>query len=170
MVNLRKRVLPVRVGVNNLVDKQEIIITLKSLVSPLLEKENIELVDLNCFHQGKRLVARFLVDKPEGGITIDECAGLNKQLGELLDERNIFAEGYILEVFSPGLGRVLKTKKDFLRVRNNDIEITLQDPVLNKRGLTGCLTQVSDDKIKLDVDGELVEVSLSNILYARQKV
>jgi len=150
-------------------DKQEVIITLKDLASSLLEKENIELVDLSCFRQGKRLVMRFLVDKPEGGITIDQCSELNKQLGEIFDEKDIFPEGYILEVFSPGLDRPLKTKKDFLRVRNNNIEITLQEAVLNKRGFTGCLTQVSEDKIKLDVNGELVEVSLSNILYARQK-
>jgi ribosome maturation factor RimP len=33
-----------------------------------------------------------LVDKTEGGISIDECALINKRLGEILDERDIIAE------------------------------------------------------------------------------
>lgn len=151
-------------------DREEIIATLKELSGPILKNDNLELVDLDCFHQGKGLIIRLIVDKPEGGVTVGECARLNKELGEILDKDEAFVEIFALEVFSPGLDRPLKTKEDFMRVSNREIEVVLGEPILDKKGLTGSLRQVFDDKIQLDINGELIDIFFSNIIHARQKV
>ena len=151
-------------------DREELITRLKELVSPFLERQNLELIDLISFHQGKRLVIRFLVDKPEGGISLGECAQLNSQLGKFFDEKDIIEGSYVVEVFSPGIDRQLKSNKDFLRNKNRDIELVLHEPVLDKKNLAGRLTQVLDDSIELEINGKLVEIARSNISHAAQKL
>ena len=132
--------------------REELITKLKELVCPFLEKQDLDLVDLICFYQGRRITIRFLVDKPEGGITLNECTQLNKQLGEFFDKEDFLTESYNLEVSSPGVDHPLKTNKDFLRNKNRDIELVLLEPVLDKKNLIGRLTQVLTDSIQLDVD------------------
>ncbi|MCX5711970.1 MAG: ribosome maturation factor, partial [Candidatus Omnitrophica bacterium] len=83
-------------------DRQEIIGQLKAVISEYLDCRDMELVELIYRQEGRDLVLRLLVDYPEGGITIGECAELNRSVGIMLDEKNIIEQNYILEVSSPG--------------------------------------------------------------------
>jgi ribosome maturation factor RimP len=86
-----------------------------------LEKQNLELVSLECPLEGGRRVIRFTIDhlaKPDKGssVTVGECAVLSRQLARLLEE--IYPEDgseYVLEVSSPGLDRALFNENDFIR-------------------------------------------------------
>jgi ribosome maturation factor RimP len=150
--------------------KEELITRLRELVGPILENQNIDLVDLTCFYQGRRLIVRFLVDKPKGGISLNECTNLNNQLSKFFDDEAVFTESYVLEVSSPGIDRPLKTKEDFLRVKDRNVELVLVEPLFGKKNLIGTLKEVLDDSIKIDIDGSQVEVVFANISHAVQKI
>ena len=67
---------------------------------------------------------RVFVDKV-GGIDLDDCQMLSEKLGEILDKDPIIENAYILEVSSPGIDRVLKKDKDFLREVGKKVDVTL---------------------------------------------
>lgn len=109
--------------------RKEIEATCEMLVTPIIEKRNFELVDVEYVKEGSNYYLRVYADK-EGGITINDCVEVSRELNPLLDEYDKeFKEPYILEVSSPGLLRPLKKDKDFARNLGKMVEIKLFRPL-----------------------------------------
>ena len=96
----------------------------EELVTPLIEQNNFELVDIEYVKEGSNWYLRVYIDKP-GGINVDDCELISRALSDKLDEEDFIDDAYILEVSSPGLGRPLKKDKDFERSLGEDVEIKL---------------------------------------------
>ncbi|MFA6350036.1 MAG: ribosome maturation factor RimP [Candidatus Omnitrophota bacterium] len=151
-------------------DRQEIIEQLNSVISEYLDCQDMELVELVYRQEGRDLVLRLLVDYPEGGITIGECAELNRSIGNLLDEKDIIQQNYILEVSSPGLDRPLKTKNDFLRNLDKDVRFFLSVPVNGKLEWCGKVANADDDNVTVTAGGVNLIIPLSKINKAKQEL
>lgn len=151
-------------------DKLEIISELRNVIEDYLKNQNLDLVDLIYRQEGRDLVLRILVDKPEGGISIGECASLNIEIGAMLDEKNILQQGYALEVSSPGLDRLLRTKKDFARYLNKEVKFFLREPINERIELDGIITKVDDELVYIDIRGSVVQIPISNINRAKQVI
>jgi ribosome maturation factor RimP len=149
-------------------NKQEIIAKLQDIIADYLKIQGLTLVDLILRQEGRDLVLRILVDRPEGGITLDECAGLNIQISELLDEKDILQTRYILEVASPGLDRPLKTKNDFLRCLNRKARFFLNESVNGKIEVEAVISKVENDSVYVQSNNELIEIPLTKINRAKQ--
>ncbi|HIR27595.1 MAG TPA: ribosome maturation factor RimP, partial [Candidatus Choladousia intestinigallinarum] len=76
----------------------------EELLLPIVGKYEFELVDVEYVKEGGSWYLRAYIDKP-GGITVDDCELVSRQLSDLLDEKDYIEDSYILEVSSPGLGR-----------------------------------------------------------------
>ncbi len=100
----------------------------EQLISPVLEKYQYELVDVEFVKEAGNWHLRAYIDKP-GGITIDDLTVVNHELSDLLDENDFIEESYILEVSSPGLLRPFRKPKDFQRNLGKDVEMKLFAPV-----------------------------------------
>lgn len=100
----------------------------EQLISPILEKYQYELVDVEFVKEAGNWHLRAYIDKP-GGITIDDLTVVNHELSDLLDENDFIEESYILEVSSPGLLRPFRKPKDFQRNLGKDVEMKLFSPV-----------------------------------------
>ena len=98
------------------------------LAEALVIAEGMELVDLEYRRQGPRWMLRLFIDK-ESGVTIDDCANISRQLGDLLDAKDIIPQAYVLEVSSPGLNRPLKKKEDFSRFAGRKVQLRLVSPM-----------------------------------------
>ncbi len=149
-------------------DRQALAGELKIVIGDYLREKGIDLIDLTYRYEGRGLVLRILVDKPERGISLDECACLNNQLSIILDENDILKERYILEVSSPGLDRPLKTKSDFLRCINRNVRFFLREPISDRLELEGIISDVRDDSVYIDIGKGVVEITLSKIAKAKQ--
>ncbi len=113
--------------------KKEIEATCEQLVLPIIEKHGFELVDVEYVKEGSNYYLRVYADK-EGGITINDCVDVSRELNPLLDAYDKeFKDPYILEVSSPGLLRPLKKDKDFARNLGKMIEIKLFKPLENSK-------------------------------------
>lgn len=141
---------------------------IENLTHSILEAQGIDLVELTCWYAGRNLMVRILVDKPEGGINVAECAALNRQLCELLDEKDLIQERYVLEVSSPGIDRPLKTKKDFFRCLKRDVRFFLQEPVSGKIELQGCVLNVKDESVEIIAEDTVIEIAFAKIAKAKQ--
>ena len=87
----------------------------EELLIPILEKYEFELVDVEYVKEAGTWYLRAYIDKP-GGIAINDCEIVSRELSELLDQKDFIDDSYILEVSSPGLGRPLKKDRDFARI------------------------------------------------------
>ncbi|MDD5465726.1 MAG: ribosome maturation factor RimP [Candidatus Omnitrophica bacterium] len=147
--------------------KEELVKELNELIGSCLSRQGLELIDLICRHDGNNLVLRILADRPTGGITLGECALLNRQLSQLLEEKNIIDSNYVLEVSSPGLDRCLKTQKDFSRCLNKEAVFFLNDLVGGKCQWQGLITRADDKSVFIDHSGQVLEIPLIKINKAR---
>lgn len=108
--------------------KKQIEAVCEELVLPIIEQRGLELVDVEYVKEGANYYLRVYADK-EGGITIDDCVDVSRELNPKLDQyEKEFKEPYILEVSSPGLLRPLKKDKDFARNTGKMLEIKLFRP------------------------------------------
>lgn len=146
---------------------QEMIAQLNRIVSDFLAENNFELVEFIHRYEGRDLVLRLLVDKPEGSISMGECAQLNRRIGQLLDEKDIIASRYILEVSSPGLDRPLKTREDFMRCLNKQAVFFLNDLVNDRCQWQGLISKVGEHSVFIIQSGQVLEVPLTKINKAK---
>jgi ribosome maturation factor RimP len=151
-------------------DRQEIIAQLQNIIDDYLKIQGLHLVDLIYRHEGRDLIVRILVDRPEGGITVSECSELNNRITSLLDEKDILQTRYILEVASPGLDRPLKTKNDFLRCTNRRVRFFLNEPINGKIELEGLISKVENDSVYIESKNEIIEIPLIKINKAKQVI
>jgi ribosome maturation factor RimP len=78
----------------------------------VLLDHGLTLVDLEFRPRRPRGVLRLFVDKP-GGVGIDDCQRVSREVGDVLDASALIEEAYDLEVSSPGLDRQLRKDREF---------------------------------------------------------
>lgn len=108
----------------------------------------IELVDVEYVRE-RDWYLRVYLDKP-GGVDLDDCQNFSREFESILDRSNLITDGYILEVSSPGLDRVLKKERDFVRERGKTVDVSLYAPLDGQKNITGVLEGMSIDGLKLE--------------------
>lgn len=135
---------------------------LEELLESTLNGMGYELVEVERLAHNKLL--RIFVDK-EGGIGIDDCVTISNHLTRLFAVENIdFGR---LEVSSPGLDRPLRKEADFVRFKGETVKLKLRVPIQGQRNFVGVLREVNNGIIKLEVEGKLLNLELSNLGKAR---
>ncbi|VAW37503.1 Bacterial ribosome SSU maturation protein RimP [hydrothermal vent metagenome] len=141
-----------------------------TLAAPVVEGLGLVLADVEYTTEDGRKILRVTIDKPEG-ITLDDCAGVSRELSTLFDVDDIVPDHYSLEVSSPGLDRRLKKRKDFLDSVGKKIKLRTKCPVLDRRNFLVTLEAVGESSVELrDINDELWTVELDNIDRARLEV
>lgn len=143
---------------------------LKSLLADYLNSQGLELVELTYRYTGRDWALRIFLDKPQGGITLYDCAYLNREISRIIEERQIIDSKYILEVSSPGLDRPLKIKSDFSRCLSRMATFFLKEAVGGRLELKGIISKVEEDAVYIEQDGETVILPFSKISQAKQIV
>lgn len=136
------------------------------LVTPIIEENNFELVDVEYVKEGADYYLRVYADK-EGGINIDDCVFISRALEAKLDEADKIEDAYILEVSSPGLTRPLKKDKDFKRSIGKLVEIKLYKAMDGLKEFEAVLVDYSEDTITLKLDDKNIVLSRSQISMIR---
>lgn len=120
----------------------------ESLANELLDGTEFELVDVE-YVKERDWYLRIFVDKA-GGIDLDDCQMLSEKIGAVLDREPILDNAYILEVSSPGIDRVLKKDRDFIRESGKSVDVTLYAPIDGKKFFTGKLEWRDKTSLKLE--------------------
>lgn len=136
----------------------------EAIVQEIVQNSNLEVVDVE-YVKERDWYLRVYLDK-EGGIEIDDCQRVSETLEQILDEKDLLTEAYILEVSSPGLDRVLKKARDFEREQGKSVDVTFYAPVDGKKTWVGTLTGYDPGKNAIVLDGEK-ELSLEKIAQVR---
>lgn len=143
----------------------EIVDRVFAIAEPILNNEAMELIDVEHRREARGWVLRLYIDK-EGGVTLDDCSRVSQEVGRVLDVEDFILTPYTLEVSSPGLNRVLKREKDFVKYRDRLIRVKTFDPIGNRRQFKGRLLGLAENRIEIEVDGETFQIPLSNVTKA----
>lgn len=140
------------------------------LIQPIVEKYQVDLVDLEVRgHAGSKVVEVF-VDQPNG-VTIDICARVSRDFAEILDKEDdaLQLDKYRLEVSSPGIDRPLKTEKDFKRHIGKTVELKYKKD-MNVQKLKGQIADVRDGDLHLTVQEQSVIIQMDQILSGKIQI
>jgi ribosome maturation factor RimP len=143
---------------------------IKEIIEPILQEEQVELVEIILRREAGRQVLRLLVDK-DNGIQMLDCVRLNKKISQVLDQADIIQESYVIEVDSPGIDRLFKTKRDYERAMGRLVRVTLNEKISDKKEYIARLEEVSDAGVKIDVEKKgIIEIPFEKIVRAREEV
>ncbi len=136
---------------------------LEELLSPIVRIEGCELIDLLLLNQGGRLLLRFLIDK-QGGVTLDECANMNKKISIIIEREDFVERSYVVEVSSPGIDRPLKKEQELRCAIGRNLLLTMKSGEV----IAGNLLEVKKDKILLTSNERLLDIMLSDVEKIKQ--
>jgi ribosome maturation factor RimP len=152
------------------VERAATIEALRQAVEPLLEAEGMSLVDLQWSRRGRRWVLALFIDKA-GGVTLDDCAHISRQVGERIEVDNLIEHAYTLEVSSPGLDRPLRTLSDYERFQEHLVRITTTIPIQGRATIVGRLKGIAGQTILVEAKGAgMVPIPFTQIKHARLEV
>ena len=143
-------------------DKNDII----SLVSDYLIQEDLELYDINIVNFPSVSKIEVYVYSTTN-LEYKTIERLNHQIQRLLEEVNLEKGSYELIVSSPGLERLLKTKRHYEISLDENIKVKLIVPISNEYTLQGTLINIENENIQLLVEDQLIKIDINNIKKAR---
>ena len=140
------------------------------LIEPVVNAAGVELDDLEMGKMQGKMLLRVYIDKA-GGVTIDDCEIVSREVEAVLDVEDPIPYSYVLEVSSPGLDRPLKSPKDFRRFSGEKVRVVTRDPIDRQTFFVGELESATDDNIVLLLPREKkVTIPYENISKARLEV
>jgi ribosome maturation factor RimP len=148
------------------VNKEKILAQARDLIESLCETEGLELVHLEYQREPGGRILRLFIDRP-GGVTLDDCVYISRQSSDLLDVYLEDIGPYRLEVSSPGPNRPLGKRLDFDRFKGSLVKIRSAQPVDGQKKFKGVLMGISEDMVKLSVDGKIACIPYQEIITAR---
>jgi ribosome maturation factor RimP len=160
------------IGISMATQKEDTCSVVTSFAQPILESLGLELVDIEFGRvSGSNAVLRLFIDK-DGGVTLDDCAGVSRELSLILDVEDVIACNYTLEVSSPGLDRPLKKQADYDRFAGRLIKVRTYQPFLDDSGnkrktFLGKLEGLVDGIVKMTLnEGQSASIPIERIAKA----
>ncbi|UCD36505.1 MAG: ribosome maturation factor RimP [Nitrospiraceae bacterium] len=144
--------------------------TVREIIEPVVNALGVELDDLVLSRMKGKALLRVFIEK-EGGVTIDDCERVSREVEAILDVEDPIPFSYVLEVSSPGLDRPLKRPGDFKRFRGSMARVVTQELIDNQSFFIGKIAEVKDDGVVLLMPGDKrVAIPYSCISRARLEV
>ena len=139
----------------------------EELITPILERMHFELVDVEYVKEGGTWYLRAYIDK-EGGITVNDCEAVAREMNEILDREDFVEDSYVFEVSSPGLGRPLKKDKDLERSLGESVDVRLFRAIDRQKEFTGILKAWDKETVTLEFEDEAeLVIERANIALIR---
>lgn len=134
---------------------------INSAIKNIADRMNIEIVDI-VFDNKTSALTIFI--ETENGVDLDTCEKFHKEIDIPIDELDpSYGAPYTLNVSSPGLDRPFKTKRDFERNFQKEVEIKLYAPLKGKKFIEGVMTDFDENSVTVKTSNEEIKISLNKI-------
>jgi ribosome maturation factor RimP len=125
------------------------------LAEPVVEELGFRLVRVKVSGRDGGTV-QIMAERPEGQMTINDCASVSRRLSPLLDAHDPMPGGYRLEVSTPGIDRPLVRPSDFASWAGHEVKIELKELVEGRKRFRGRIEGVSNGEalLRIELPGE----------------
>ena len=146
---------------------KSVIEQIEALILPSLTSMGFELVQVKFMDGKSQQTLQIMAERPDGSMSLDDCALISRQVSAVLDVEDIISEAYRLEVSSPGIDRPLVKRADYERFLGHAAKVEMVLPVDGRKRFTGTLKALADKDLILVVDGKEVTLPLADIQSAK---
>jgi len=144
---------------------------IRQILYPILESMGLTLWDLEFHKQGPQWLLRIFIDRESGGVTLNDCETVNRDLGAALDVEDIISHPYTLEVSSPGLDRTLSKPEHFARFTGSMVKIKTFQSINGQKVFRGTLRGLVEGMVSMELEtGVVLEIPLTGITKASLEV
>lgn len=130
---------------------------LEKIALDVCERHGVYIYNTEYKKEGSEYYLRLYIDK-DGGVTIEDCENVSREISPLLDDLTFIKEAYIFEVSSPGIDRALTRDWHFEKVMGEEIDVKLFAPIDGSREISGVLTGYNEGIITIDVNGKEITI------------
>ena len=146
--------------------EKQIVARVWSIAEPLCLDEGMELVFIEFRRESQGRVLRLYIDK-QGGVTLDDCVRISRQMGDVLDATIEDIGPYSLEVSSPGANRPVGRPEDYNRFKGHRIHIKTRQPIDGRKNYKGRLCGIDKEIVAVVCDDKEIRIPLEEISIAR---
>ena len=137
------------------------------LLEPVVRSEGLVLVELSWRRERGGQVLRLCVDRPQGGVSLNECTELSRQVSDLLDVEEPIEVPYSLEVSSPGLNRKLKDPREFDLFAGRPARLVVSPPEGGTQVVQGVLKGTMGQDVLIEVKGKVKALPVAQVAKAK---
>ena len=145
--------------------EQQIIAHVWPLAEALCDSEGLELVHIEYRRERDGRIMRIYIDKL-GGATLDDCAAVSREIGDVLDVNLPEIGPYHLEISTPGPNRPLARETDYERFRGRHAKIKTLNPIQGQKNFSGVLEGLAGGTVRLKVGERTVAIPIDRISKA----
>jgi ribosome maturation factor RimP len=159
-------------------------VALDRVIDPIVRAHGAEVVDVEFKTERGAWVLRVSVEREgaserllstrDAAVNLELCANVSRDLSPALDVADLIQHPYQLEVSSPGVERVLRGERDFVRFAGNKAKLKLREAIGaspeglgGQRVVIGMLDGVADGRVRVVESGHAREVPLAIVEKAR---
>ncbi len=146
----------------------KIVDAVRKIIEPVVNREGLELVDIQYRKEGQGWILRLYIDR-ENGVNVGDCSRVSSEIGTVLDVDDPISQSYHLEVSSPGLNRPLKREGDYHKYRGSLVKIRTIAPIAGRQNFTGRLLGSANGQVKVEIGGKVWEIPFPQIAKANLK-
>lgn len=140
---------------------------LEALIAPRVVAMGYDFVQLKLMEGSKTKTLQIMAERPDGSMTVDDCADISRQISAVLDVEDVIPGEYRLEVSSPGIDRPLVREKDYTGHLGHTAKVETVLPVNGRKRYTGTLKTLEGGVLTLTVDTKDVQIALNDIQSAK---
>lgn len=126
---------------------------ISAMIEPSLLAMGFLLVRVR-FGGAKRPVLQIMAERPDGTMTVEDCADVSRAVSAILDVEDPISSEYVLEVSSPGIDRPLMKLDDYRRFSGYEAKIETAMPVEGRKRYRGRLGGIDGEDVLVTVDGQ----------------
>ncbi len=135
---------------------------IRDSIAKIVGSFGAKLYDIETVTEFDDTILRVMITK-EGGVNLDLCADISRELSLFLDVNPPMEQAYRLEVSSPGIERKLTKPHHFQSSLNEKVKLKIAE----EGQIIGMLKSADDNGIVIDVDGVERKINYSQINKAR---
>lgn len=144
---------------------------IQEILAPILASKGLTLWELEFKKDGPAWLLRVYIDREAGGVTLDDCESVSKDLGAVIDVEEVISHSYTLEVSSPGLDRSLTRPEHYGKCIGLQVKIKTYQAIDGQKVFVGTLQGFQDGQATVRAGNGIVMVfPLSAIAKASLEV
>lgn len=134
-------------------------------INDKLGRQGIEFYDIEYRRESAGLVLRIYIDSA-AGVDTDTCVAATRAVKDYLDDEIQLDYDY-LEMSSPGIDRVLKQEKEFIRYKGSRVLVKTSQAVDGRKKFVGILGEVDASILKIETEDQALSLNREHISMVR---
>ncbi len=142
-------------------------VAVMEIAKPIAEKMGFSLWDITFVKEGPNYFLRIFLDS-ENGISIEDCERFSREIDPIIEEGNLVAGAYFLEVCSSGIERDLTALHHYEYAKEKEVRVKfIVKPEDGEREFSGILKEFDKEFITIECENSNKKIEIKKLAFAK---